>query len=145
MNCVDTPLLEQLLDGEANADLWLNFVERSGEEVCTTEANLLELEILSKRRGAIGFRQRTLALDRLRGSVTVLPMVPSVSRTVGHFLRRKGSTSDRPRGKRKTGVRDPLLLSLIFGIALQHGVTTFLTTHPTQREALRWGLRVKIP
>ena len=145
MNCVDTPLLEQLLDGEANADLWLNFVERSGEEVCTTEANLLELEILSKRRGAIGFRQRTLALDRLRGSVTVLPMVPSVSRTVGHFLRRKRFTSDRPRGKGKTGVRDPLLLSLIFGIALQHGVTTFLTTHPTQREALRWGLRVKIP
>ena len=145
MNCVDTPLLEQLLDGEANADLWLNFVERSGEEVCTTEANLLELEILSQRRGAIGVRQRTLALDRLRGSVTVLPMVPSVSRTVGHLFRRKGLTSDKPRGKRNTGARDPLLLSLIFGIALQHGVTTFLTTHPTQGEARRWGLRVKIP
>ncbi len=145
MNCVDTPLLEQLLDGEASADPWLNFVERSGEEVCTTEANLLELEILSQRRGAIGVRQRTLALDRLRGSVTVLPMVPSVSRTVGHLFRRKGLTSDKPRGKRNTGARDPLLLSLIFGIALQHGVTTFLTTHPTQGEARRWGLRVKIP
>ena len=144
MNCVDTPLLEQLLDGDASADLWLNFVERSGEEVCTTEANLLELEILSERRGTNGVRQRTLALDRLRGSVTVLPMVPSVSRIVGQFFRRKGPTSDKPQGRRKTGARDPFLLSLIFGIALHHGVTTFLTTHPTEREARRRGLRVKI-
>ena len=68
MKVLDTPVLLDLLRGRPSAKKWLK--ELHGEEIATTELNLFELGRLSSRGG----RRPDAALDRLRRSLTVLPI-----------------------------------------------------------------------
>jgi len=72
MKALDTPVLLSLLHGVPSAKALVKSL--SGEELATTEANLLELSAIAAR-GAKGVRtERTRALERLRRRLTVLPI-----------------------------------------------------------------------
>ena len=72
MKALDSPALLAILEGRKEASWILR--EIAGEEACTTEVNLFELEaaVLSDRRGDRA--RRLAALERLRRRITVLPV-----------------------------------------------------------------------
>lgn len=72
MKALDTSILLALLEGEAGAREILKRVR--GEEVATTEANLLELVYISGHGPGRSQAARRLALERLRRKITVLPI-----------------------------------------------------------------------
>ncbi len=69
---LDTPFLLRVLRGEARARAFLKTVE--GEELATTEWNLLELESLAGTDPSPGKERRRASLERLRRRMTVLPI-----------------------------------------------------------------------
>ncbi|MFZ0699548.1 MAG: PIN domain-containing protein [Thermoplasmata archaeon] len=72
MKALDTPVLLALLQGAPTAKALLKSL--SGEELATTEANMLELSALAARSDSRTSRIR--ALERLRRRLTVLPIDP---------------------------------------------------------------------
>jgi len=72
MKALDTPVLLALLAGEPKA-LALGRRWR-GEELATTEMNLLELSELASRSARKGRASRSAAISRLRRRLTVLPI-----------------------------------------------------------------------
>ncbi len=72
MKGLDTPALLALLEGRPEAKPLLE--DASGEELCTTEVNLFELEALARGGPSSGRARRLAALDRLRRKLTVLPI-----------------------------------------------------------------------
>ncbi len=71
MKALDTPALLALLEGDGGVKDLLRRLR--GHEVATTEANLLELALLSGRGSARSGHRRE-ALSRLRRKITVLPI-----------------------------------------------------------------------
>ena len=72
MQGLDTPVLLDLLRGRPDALRWVRSLD--GEEVVTTELNLLELTALARRARGAARDRRLAALAHLRRSVTVLPI-----------------------------------------------------------------------
>jgi predicted nucleic acid-binding protein len=93
VKALDTPVLLALLEGNPRTRQLLR--QWRGEEVATSEANLLELALIAARGPARERIQRTSALGRLRRRLTVLPID---SRTGEEMLRRseRGLTASSP-------------------------------------------------
>ncbi len=72
MKGLDTPALLALLEGRPETRSMLD--DLGGEELCTTEVNLFELEAIARSGPSPGRARRLAALDRLRRKVTVLPV-----------------------------------------------------------------------
>lgn len=85
MKALDTPVLLSLLAGERPARDLLRRLR--GDEVATTEANLLELSVLAGSAPARSIAARREAVGRLRRRMTVLPIDP---RAVEEIARRVG-------------------------------------------------------
>ena len=72
MKALDTPALLSLLEGEPSIR---SAIRRwRGEEIATTEANLLELAVIAASGPARGRSHRLGELGRLRQRLTVLPL-----------------------------------------------------------------------
>jgi predicted nucleic acid-binding protein len=69
---LDTPVLLALLEGAPKARALVRAL--AGEELATTEVNLFEIELLSRRDKSPGRERRTQTLERLRRKLTVLPI-----------------------------------------------------------------------
>ncbi|HEV2230730.1 MAG TPA: PIN domain-containing protein [Thermoplasmata archaeon] len=72
MKGLDTPILLGILRGEAWTHPLLKRL--TGEEVATTSANLLELEVIARRDASAGRDRRLVALERLKRSLTVVQL-----------------------------------------------------------------------
>lgn len=72
MKGLDTPFLLGILDGSPSVKTVLRTL--SGEELATTELNMVELAALAAHGGPRGRRERLQALERLRRRLTVLPI-----------------------------------------------------------------------
>lgn len=68
---LDTPFLLRLLRGDPKATAQLRSWQ--GEELATTEWNLLELEALARADPSSGRERRRAALEKLRRRLTVVP------------------------------------------------------------------------
>jgi predicted nucleic acid-binding protein len=72
MKGFDTPVLLEILEGRPSATKLLKRL--TGEELCTTEANLFELEAIARQeRGAV-LERHLAAVERIRRGLTVLPL-----------------------------------------------------------------------
>jgi predicted nucleic acid-binding protein len=71
MKALDTPVLLGALLGDRRVRDALQRLR--GEEIATTELNLLELSLVAARSGPKVRTKRRASLDRLRRSLTVLP------------------------------------------------------------------------
>jgi predicted nucleic acid-binding protein len=69
---LDTPVLLAILRGDPRTKTLLRRLE--AEEVCTTAANVFELEALARLDPSTGREHRLSALDRLRRKLTILPV-----------------------------------------------------------------------
>lgn len=72
MKGLDTPVLLAILRGRPEARRLLRTLH--GEELCTTELNLFELEVTARREAAAGRERRLAVLERLRRKLSVLPI-----------------------------------------------------------------------
>jgi hypothetical protein len=84
---LDTPILLEILAGSPSTAKLLRSL--SGEELCTTEANLFELEAVARLERGPALDRRLAALERLRRGLTVLPLDERACRAAA--LRCKGS------------------------------------------------------
>jgi predicted nucleic acid-binding protein len=94
MKGLDTPVLLDILRGRAVAKSLLKNL--SGEELATTEWNMVELEVLARSGPARGRARRLEALERLRRAITVLPVDERAVRAAfshGESLFQQGATS----------------------------------------------------
>ncbi|MGP8077333.1 MAG: PIN domain-containing protein [Thermoplasmata archaeon] len=90
MKALDTPALLALLEGDPRMRPILR--RWRGEEIATTEANLLELAYLAAAGPARGRALRFAALGRLRRRLTVLPIDSRAGDEVARRLERGGET-----------------------------------------------------
>lgn len=110
---VDTPVLLALLEGKPEASRLLE--DDSGEEFCTTEINLLELEVAARAAGARGRAGHIAALDRLRRKITVFPFDERAARATAALAgAQRVGTSASP--------------WMILGTLAANGATEVLTT-----------------
>jgi predicted nucleic acid-binding protein len=72
MKGLDTPVLLEILDGRPSAKKLLKTL--AGEELCTTEANLFELEAIARLERGAERDRRLAAVGRLRRGLTVLAL-----------------------------------------------------------------------
>jgi predicted nucleic acid-binding protein len=85
MKGLDTPVLLDILEGRPSARKLLRRL--AGEEICTTEANLLELESIARRERGGSLDRRLAAVERLRRGLTVLPLDERATRTAASRMR----------------------------------------------------------
>lgn len=78
MKALDTPVLLRMLRGDERAKALVRAFH--GEELATTEWNLLELELALRSDPRPGRERRRAALDQLRRRLTVIPIDESVLR-----------------------------------------------------------------
>ena len=90
MKALDTSALLALLEGDPRLRTLLR--RWRGEEIATTEANLLELTFLAANGAARGRTQRLAALGRLRRRLTVLPIDSRAGEEAGRRVERGGPT-----------------------------------------------------
>jgi predicted nucleic acid-binding protein len=72
MKAIDTPILLGLLRGAPEGKALAKSL--AGEEIATTEVNMLELRAVAARGGTPTRLRREEALERLRRRITVLPV-----------------------------------------------------------------------
>lgn len=113
MKALDTPALLAILEGRREARWILDELE--GEEVCTTEINLFELQasVLADKRSER--TRRMLALDRLRRRISIFPLDEKSTRAAAHLWAERKAVSV-PLG------------ALILGTLEAYGATELLTT-----------------
>jgi predicted nucleic acid-binding protein len=88
VKALDTPALLSLLEGNPRIRLILRHWR--GEEIATTEANLLELAYIASNGPSRGRSARLSSLGRLRRRLTVLPVDSRAGEEVGRRLERGG-------------------------------------------------------
>ncbi|HTP54043.1 MAG TPA: PIN domain-containing protein [Thermoplasmata archaeon] len=88
MKALDTPALLALLEGNPRVRQLLK--RWRGEEVATTEVNLLELAFVASRGSSRARSHRIAALGRLRRRITVLPVDSRAGDEVLRRLERAG-------------------------------------------------------
>ncbi len=84
MKGLDTSVLLGLLEEDAAVRKLLGRLR--GVELATTEANLLELELIAAHASGRQRKARRLALERLRRKITVLPIDARATDQVGSRL-----------------------------------------------------------
>jgi len=127
MKALDTPILLALLEGRREAiDLADSL---AGEEVCTTEANLFELECVARDAGGAQRTRRLAALDRLRHKMTVLPIDDRAVHAASALV-----------GGRKDPV--PPLVALTLGVLASCGVSEVFTTEGGHLESAGGAVKV---
>jgi predicted nucleic acid-binding protein len=127
MKGLDTPVLLEILEGGPSARKLLESLE--GQEVCTTEANLLELVAVARRLGSAGLAARLAALDHLRRGLTVLA------------LDSKAAGAAAARWKEKSA-EQPTLSWLIAGALEAAGCTEWITDRVGSLPAVSPRLRI---
>ena len=113
MKGLDTPLVLDLLRGRPSARKVVGTFE--GEELCTTEINLFELETLARLDRRPGRERRLAALERLRSKLTILPIDQRAARAAAVLA------ATQPRSASASEY-------LILGAAEAAGVSEWLTT-----------------
>jgi len=126
MKALDTSVLLALLEGDPGAKEFLRRLR--GEEVATTEANLLELEYLAVRGPERHRSSRRDAVARLRRKITVLPID---GRAVEASARHLGKGAEAA----------PPLVCAMMG-ALEANGCEELLTHDPPPNAGKWKVRV---
>jgi predicted nucleic acid-binding protein len=127
VKALDTPVLLSILHGAPAAKSLLKSL--SGEELATTEANLLELSALAARAPAGSRTQRIRGLERLRRRLTVLPID---ARAYAEATARL--TADRPGG---------LLLWAMYGALQAHGCAELITDTKGKLPGGHWRFKVR--
>jgi predicted nucleic acid-binding protein len=89
MKGLDTPILLDILEGRPSAKKLIQRME--GEEVCTTEANMLELVAVARSLGTAGLPGRLAAIERLRRTLTVLPLDAKAASAASNRWKGKGA------------------------------------------------------
>ena len=126
MKALDTPVLLSLLEGDVRVRQALK--RARGEELATTEANLLELAMIAAEGPARGRAGRMTALGRLRRRLTVLPFDP-----------RAGDEVQR-RAQREGRLPSPTVLAMLASLETS-GCEELLTDDPRQIPG-KWRFRV---
>jgi len=126
MKALDTPVLLALLEGALGTKELLRRLH--GEELATTEANLLELEYIVARGPAKHRGSRRDAITRLRRKITVLPIDARAVEACSHHLG-KGAEAAPP------------LVGAMMGALEASGCAELLTRDPFAPEG-RWKVRV---
>ncbi len=129
MKAVDTPLLLALLEGRPEAEGLLEGL--SGEEICTSEVNLFELEAIARASPAAGRRRRLTALERLRHKVTVLPIDERSCRAAATL-----ASTNR--------LALPGATWLVLGAFEANGASEVLTTEASSLSAVKGALKVTV-
>jgi predicted nucleic acid-binding protein len=124
---VDTPLL--LLEGRPEAGVLTD--GDGGEEVCTTEVNLFELETLARGGPRQGRGRRLAAIERLRRKLTVLPMDERAAREASALAAGGGR-----------GLPTPSLL--VLGTLIAAGASEVLTTDASALQGASIPVRVTV-
>jgi predicted nucleic acid-binding protein len=92
MKGLDTPVLVRLLHGDAGVRKAVRELE--GEELATTEWNLLELEALARLDESPGRERRKSALENLRRRLTVVPLDERAVELAAREMARPGRSRD---------------------------------------------------
>jgi hypothetical protein len=85
---LDTPVLLEVLEGRGAAAKLLKRL--TGEELCTTELNLFELEAIARQERGSATDRRLAALEHLRRGLTVLPIDEKAVRAAASKWREGG-------------------------------------------------------
>jgi len=126
VKALDTPVLLSLLEGDVRVRQALK--RARGEELATTEANLLELTMIAAEGPARGRAGRLAALGRLRRRLTVLP-----------FDARAGDEVQR-RAQREGRLPFPTVLAML--ASLETSGCEELLTDDTRQIPGKWRFRV---
>jgi predicted nucleic acid-binding protein len=129
MKALDTPVLLRLLRGDGGARQLVRKLH--GEEIATTEWNLLELELLARWDPQPGREHRRAALEKLRRRLTVLPID---ERSVEAVAALRGSS----------GPASSIALVAILGTLESRGCTEWFTNAATARRAPKSKVQVQI-
>lgn len=126
MKALDTPALLSLLEG--NARLRAVLKRWRGEEIATTEANVLELALLAARGPPRGKGHRAETIGRLRRRLTVLPIDSRAGEEAQRRLARGGPAAS------------PTILAMLAALEV-NGCEELLTDDPRQIPG-KWRFRV---
>jgi predicted nucleic acid-binding protein len=129
MKGLDTPVLLRLLRGDPAARLAIRKLQ--GEEIATTEWNMLELEVLSQMDPSSGREQRRSALEKLRRRLTILPIDERTVETAAKQRRRAPSST-------------PLGVLAILCALESRGCTDLITDAATARTAPSSKVRIQV-
>ena len=129
MKGFDTPVLLGLLRGDPVARQLVRRLQ--GEELATTEWNLLELEILARSDPTPGREHRRAALEKLRRRLTVLPIDQRAVAAVAGM---------RPSGT----LGHSLAVTAILAAMESRGCTEWFTDAKTARKAPRTRVKVQV-
>jgi predicted nucleic acid-binding protein len=126
VKALDTPALLSLLEGDARMRQVLRHWR--GEELATTEVNLLELEFLAAGGPARRRSSRLAALGRLRRRITVLPIDSRAGEEVHRRMERGAETPS------------PLVLTMLAALETS-GCEELLTEDPRQFPG-KWRFKI---
>ncbi|HXQ93882.1 MAG TPA: PIN domain-containing protein [Thermoplasmata archaeon] len=88
MKGFDTPVLLEILEGRPAT---VKLVKRlAGEELCTTEWNLFELEAIARQERGASLDRRLAAIERLRRGLSVLAIDEKANRAAAAAWRDGG-------------------------------------------------------
>jgi len=125
MKGLDTPVLLALLEGNPRAVARVR--KWRGEELATTEANLLEMAAIAARSPARHRTARLTALGRLRRRLTVLPIgSQAVEEASRHLAAHPGDGS---------------LLSVVIAAAFEAGGCDEILTDEPAQFGTKWRVR----
>lgn len=127
MKGLDTPALLEILEGTPAARQELKRLR--GEELSTTEGNLLELTLLASRGGSRSRSSRLEAVERLRRRLTILPLDGRATGAASLQIRKA------------QGGPAPLLYAIL-GAFEAAGCAELLTADPGSIPG-KWGFRVR--
>jgi predicted nucleic acid-binding protein len=124
---LDTPILLGILNGSPSVRPLLRSL--SGEELATTELNMIELSAIAGHGGVRGRKERLQALERLRRRMTVLP----IDRRVTELLSQRAP---------ETRTAADLHLNMIMAAFEAAGCSHVLTDSRTPTSHAPWKVKV---
>ncbi len=128
MKALDTSVLLALLHGHPSVKALVKSL--SGEELATTEANLLELSAIAAHGAKTARAERMRGLERLRRRITVLPIDGQGGLLAASHLAGEESPSR-------------LLVWAMYGALEAHGCTELITDVKTSLPGGHWRFKVR--
>lgn len=125
MKGLDTPVLLDILEGKPGARKLVDSLR--GQEVCTTEANVVELMVAAQALGSAGLWAKMTAIDRLRRGLTVLPLDAKAA---------AASVLRRPKPAKLETL--PTIVAMMLGAMESRGCTEWITSR-TDGLPKAWG------
>jgi hypothetical protein len=129
MKGLDTPLLVRLLRGDPSVRTLIRHLQ--GEEIATTEWNILELEVLARSDPTPGRERRRAAIDKLRRRLTVVPIDQRAVESVAGL-------------RHGTPESSSLAVTAMLGALESRGCTEWFTDSHGARQAPRTRLRIQV-